>query len=85
MLADPSGFVWGAIRESNPFMFGSQPNVFTVSPIAPRKKIIKTLIAFGKSIIKDFGAFSWFQAKSGVLSASLDPLQGCHPGFRIRR
>ena len=26
---------WGAIRESNPFMFGSQPNVFTVSPIAP--------------------------------------------------
>lgn len=27
--------VWGAIRESNPFMSGSQPDVFTVSPIAP--------------------------------------------------
>ena len=27
--------IWGAIRESNPFMSGSQPDVFTVSPIAP--------------------------------------------------
>lgn len=28
--------VWGAIRESDPFMSGSQPDVLTVSPIAPR-------------------------------------------------
>ncbi len=27
---------WGAIRESDPFMSGSQPDVLTVSPIAPR-------------------------------------------------
>ena len=29
---------WGAIRESDPFMSGSQPDVLTVSPIAPRLK-----------------------------------------------
>lgn len=29
---------WGAIRESDPFMSGSQPDVLTVSPIAPRPR-----------------------------------------------
>ena len=39
-LSEEFLFVWGAIRESNPFMTGSQPVVFTVSPIAPRSNTI---------------------------------------------
>ncbi len=40
---------WGAIRESNPFMLGSQPSVFTVSPIAPREQSIEIPPAFYKT------------------------------------
>lgn len=34
---------WGAIWESNPFMLGSQPSVFTVSPMAPQREYIRRI------------------------------------------
>ena len=39
---------WGAIRESDPFMSGSQPDVLTVSPIAPRLRYDRCVAGYSQ-------------------------------------
>ena len=77
------GLSWGAIRESDPFMLGSQPSVFTVSPMAPaRNNIGEAKGKYKQNLIfltPKFGVMP--PLKRGVRVVSPNPRQDLRLGF----